>query len=546
METSKTSYKTPVLILSTSTPVPTLKWNHYFLHSRYNPIKEAQNQLAGLKIPKKKGLVCVGGGLGYILKCFCEQHEGIAFWYEAIPEIADLAIKYAKLGPWIDSGRIVCLHQNLQEYQNRIVPQLFQNLDSSALVFYRHRASWQTSPSYQNVYSNIISFFNRKLANQATYKRFTDLWFQNLLSNLPLLAQAKPISYLKKRFPQRLAILCGAGPSLLDDIHIIESLQQHAIIASVDTAVNTLVQCGIQPDIVLSVDPQYLSHYYIRDYVLRSQYQTIFVVDPVCAPSMLRMVAPEQLYYFNTFYNLAHRYFPQLSTDAGTLAFGGSVSTTAYDFLTFLGCNPILLSGLDFAYTYGLAHVKGSPLELLHLYRYNRIQTLELQNYRQVHALALRKIKLVDEPLAQKVYSNDKLILFHKWFTDRLSIDIQVKKNNVLRLNDKMAYIPHLKKITMMQLHALQGDKVAERSFYEEVEDISSKSALASKSELFIGALRSLYLDIIEKGFAFWDALYADSKQGRGALQQYSSEISSKIHKQKLQKVKRILKVMTS
>ena len=306
--------------------------------------------------------------------------------------------------------------------------EIFEGCINSEVIFCIHRASYLLSTLYLDFQRVIENFLNRKSVNALTLARFDRLWMRNILMNFRRLIEARPVSQLfeTKDSPYRnkAALVCGAGPSLSYDMERIKSLRKKFILIAVDTALKALSQKGIDPDIVLCVDPQALSRHYIEGY----EGKAIFVVDPASSYLSLTLLPPEKIFYFWSPFVLADLLFQFLEIEPGKLAFGGSVSTNAYDLAFRMGCDPIFLAGHDLAFTENLAHVRGAALEEALLYKWNRLFGAELHNYRQLRALPTRYLEADKGERTSHLSTNDKLVIFHQWFERRLQSDLKAGK----------------------------------------------------------------------------------------------------------------------
>ena len=327
----------------------------------------------------------------------------------------------------MDSKRLLHLDKIPKDEE---LQKLFKGRSNSEVLFCGHRASYMISDLYSDFQRTVENFLNRKSVNALTLARFDRLWMRNILANFDILLQAMPVKQLfeqnnsQNNSHGKMALVCGAGPSLLYDMDRIQALRKKLILIAVDTALKPLVKHGIDPDIVLCVDPQALSRHYLRGYEGRA----VFVVDPATSYLSLRQLKPENVFYFWSPFALAELLFEFLDLDPGKLAFGGSVSTNAYDLAFCMGCNPILLTGHDLAFTEGLAHVRGAALEELILHKQDRLFSNELHNHRQLKALPLRYLEADSAEKLRQLATNDKLIIFHQWFSRRLQSDLEKGK----------------------------------------------------------------------------------------------------------------------
>ena len=454
-----------------------LYWRDLYWHSRHNPQKEAERQIAALNIANEQQLVVfIGAGLGYALRQFCQQYRNPVVWFEPHPEIAQLAIQHSKLQLELSKGRIRLLghmpnqakplsrkntpspkkkthKRHKADITNRNTPasnansannanddewqQLFGQYHSQDIIFCGHRPSYTADAQYHNFHKELEIFLNRKSVNQATLARFDKLWMRNLLANAPILLRAQPIKKLFNTQCARAALVCGAGPSLAQDIHVAQALRKKVLLIAVDTALRPLQQHGIAPDLVVCVDPQAVSRHYVTTHAASPA--TAFVIDPSVSYLCLRLLQNRSLFYFWSPFALAQLIFDcHNETEPGQIAFGGSVSTNAYDLAVQMGCDPILLLGQDLAFSQRQAHARGAALEELHYHQQSRLVRHELYHYRQMSALPVRYVRSIHN---KNLATNDKLLIFHQWFCRRLPGDVQ-KGFHVANLSSDGAAFP--------------------------------------------------------------------------------------------------------
>ncbi len=401
-------------LISSKSQEYSLQWNGLYLHSRHDPRKEAKKNIEALAIQGPGQLVIfIGAGLAYSLQEFCMQYTNSALWYEPYEEIAALAIKHSSLAPFLEQKRLRRITHLPSDAEWE---QYLQGFAHDEILFCLHRASYTAAPQYQNFHQNIQNFLSRTKVNMATLARFDRLWMRNIIANLPLLLAAQPVKRLFGTAKNQAALVCGAGPSLTMDIKRARALSHKVLIIAADTALKVLWHQGIDPDIVLLVDPQSLCRHYVEGY----QGNALFVVDPAASYLALRHLPPERVFYFWSPFALAHNVFGFFKEEPGKLSFGGSVSTNAYDLAVRMGYNPILLLGQDLSFPASLAHSRGTALEELQFFRQGRIFRQEMHNYRQLSALAPLYVQGMQ---GEKLLTNDKLYIFYQWFCRRFQED---------------------------------------------------------------------------------------------------------------------------
>ncbi len=407
---------------------PTLIWDGRYLHSRHDPVKEARRNIDEVELDNDTQLVLFfGAGLGYSVLNFCERYANPLVWFEPHASVAAHALGSADVRDLIRSRRLSFVTGMPED---DLLTQIFQGRGNRDIVFVMHRASFQLDDAYRQLRESAENFLNKKDVNLATLSRFDRSWARNLAANFVHLSRGRPVRRIfdLARQADVPALVCGAGPSLADDLDSIRAFQGKGVIIAVDTALNVLLHGGVDPDIIVTVDPQAVNRFYLEGYFdsrLTSDRRAFVLADPTTSYLTLRMIPPERLLYAWTPFPLAKLLFDHLREDVGEIAFGGSVSTNAYDLALKLGCRRIFLTGQDLSFTGGQAHTKGAVLEERLNLKEERTFRREMHNYRQFAALPVRTLPaLLDDGERGEAPANDRLVIFYRWFQRRFAADI--------------------------------------------------------------------------------------------------------------------------
>ena len=445
---------------------PILKYKNKHLHSAYDPRKEASRYIKEIekKLLKnsKQIFIFIGAGLGYNINEFVRHHKNLCIWLESNSSIINLALKYKKELSYLHEGLAkeqVKIFQDSQLNQNILsyIGALNQDYDVHFLL---HQASAGIDPLYSEWHTKLQNFLQNKKINLATLSRFDKLWFKNTIANIDILPKVSCIQNLFNLVQgQKIAaLICNAGPSLMQDIEKVKKLGilNSILLISVDTAAPILASQDIFPHIVVSVDPQALNCHHMNSFCKQDKTnETCFVFDMTTSYLSLRNLkdfsfAENRIFLMESPLAMAKILSSyKEGEDPAKITYGGSVSTNAYDLAVQMGCKTILLAGLDLAFTYNQPHARGSILEELRaIQKTNRLKTRELYNYSQLHALPQIHLPTKQHiPLA----SNDKLRIFYEWFRKRFNQDLQ-KDIQIINLTDKATYFEELPNRDISQL----------------------------------------------------------------------------------------------
>lgn len=155
----------------------------------------------------------------------------------------------------------------------------------------------------------------------------------------------------KKKMNGLPAVLVAAGPSLDKNVTQLKCIKNKAFIMAVDTALNTVLENGIVPDMTMSIDSRKPLVLFKND-----KFKDI--------PIALSMNSNKDIVKLNTskhFYEIDEGgYLKKLlevnGKDSIQLPTGGSVATSALALLHEMGFKTIILVGQDLAYPGGVEH----------------------------------------------------------------------------------------------------------------------------------------------------------------------------------------------
>jgi hypothetical protein len=282
---------------------------------------------------------------------------------------------------------------------------------------------------YNLVEERIRSFFSTKMSDLLTKFEFETLWIGNILSNtarFPLLSNASKISELENILNHIPTVLVSAGPSLREDSKILPSIRDKVFIMSCDTSLKVLLKQGIVPDAVYTLDAQLNSIFHFLGEDLG---EIPVFADMVSSPYLIDNLNTSGIVFSMTakFVNEANgelrrevtaggEFADEILGNLGDIQSGGSVATTAFDALRFLGAKEIYFLGQDLAYTGREIHSTGTHHNEKWLTLVHRKTSLEKINEAVVRKRDTRMVDSIEE--GKLVLTDYVLDLYRSWFED--------------------------------------------------------------------------------------------------------------------------------
>lgn len=196
-------------------------------------------------------------------------------------------------------------------------------------------------------------------ANADARKASAGRYLLHTLANLPRLARESNAGALEGLLAGQPAILVAAGPSLDQSRHDLASAARHGVVIACDTAARPLLQLGLDPDVIVASDPSHSNAAHLSS----------------LPPSRAWLVGegslhPSAFVHFDrrtfAFRVADHQPWPWMrghGLERAVIETWGSVVTSALSLALFMGCDPIVFLGADFAFTGGRPYCRGTSFE---------------------------------------------------------------------------------------------------------------------------------------------------------------------------------------
>lgn len=340
----------------TKSGVPTIKVEkeskYIYMHSSYDPLKEAERWAAGVsrKNSFPDSFVIVGMGAGYHIQALhhlCPKVP-IAVWDFNV-SFATWA-REAGLLSWLDNQPLISysFSESLQVIKNKFLPLLIQ----AGVALLIHPPSLEIIP---DSLCDVRQLFKEYLLYLRGLSAQEDLMRENFLNNI-VLGDPGIVKWLG-RYQRVPAVLVSAGPSLTKQLTLLREVAQSkcAVIACVGTALHPLLRAGVMPDLVMVSDGQI------------NILEQLIGAESTGIPLFYLSTANHQAvaYYQGPRYIVWQKGYEAAEQKADErreplIKTGGSVATCLLDMLVHMGCCPIALVGQDLAFTGGLSHTIGA------------------------------------------------------------------------------------------------------------------------------------------------------------------------------------------
>ncbi|ADU31857.1 motility associated factor glycosyltransferase family protein [Evansella cellulosilytica] len=334
------------------------------IHSKYNPLKEAQKVVDQYRngIDQYNHIVFLGCGLGYHIEEFINQYPDKKYTiYEPSPAIFYQLLCTRKVDTTILSKvNNICLDFD-PIYWEQLINELVHDYDSKVLLV--------ILPSYTRAFSEQIEEFT-KLYKEKIQQRgmsltadlhFSKRWTLNSLINLPETIKSPNILMDKKEvFYGKPVIIVSAGPSLHEELENLREIKKNgtAYIIAVGSANKALIASDILPDAVSTYDPQ-KHNYRVFMPMLEKNIDTVPMIygTSVGYETVEKYKGPK-LHFVTTQDTVSPYYIDYGDRPIELVDDAFSIATVTFEIFAKLKADPIILVGQNLAFKDNLYYSK--------------------------------------------------------------------------------------------------------------------------------------------------------------------------------------------
>jgi hypothetical protein len=232
-------------LASTGSGFPTVYVGNQALHSRYNPVAEAEKYINSLHFREGvRFFILLEPGLGYTAEVLQKKFPGAAILILHASDFFVSRKNYSQPFPAWSPGSGRTLADFLEDH----IPDT--EAASVALVEWRPSRT-ALGKAYLRLFAETAEHIKRADANKRTAGAFGKRWFRNVFKNLVLLNKAP--RYRPFAAP---LVVAAAGPSLEEAIPRLAEQKRKSplFILAVSSAAQALLAADLPPDLIISSD----------------------------------------------------------------------------------------------------------------------------------------------------------------------------------------------------------------------------------------------------------------------------------------------------
>jgi hypothetical protein len=382
-----------------------------YLHSRYNPVEESNRLADRVGKDDRHELFILGLGLGYHVAALRQRHAETTLWvfepdlrtiraaFEAVDLSTAILEKRIRLVTLLDKARLFAdwmPHLAAMSVGHEIVD---------------HAPSLQLHPEFfaaaRGLIEEFLAFGKTTVNTLLINSRKT---CENLAQNIPWYVAAPGIGRLKDAMKGKPAIIVAAGPSLRKNKHLLPQAVGKAVIISVQTTFQQMIDIGVEPDFVTSLDYHDICTQFFRH--IPRTVRTELVAEPKATPKIFELNPGPLSLLGNDF---IERLLREMKLNRPKVQAGATVAHLAFYLAEHLGCDPIIFVGQDLGFSEGLAYSPGTSYDEMwrpELGRFNSGEMLQWQRIVRDRGILRR----VPDYKGRPTYTEERLFTYLQQF----------------------------------------------------------------------------------------------------------------------------------
>lgn len=328
----------------------------YRLNSLYYPTQEAKKWVEQYNFKNLNNVISMFGfGNGIFARAIIEKmgENDTLLIYEPCAEIFYHVLNYYDITDILNNKRVSISIKDINEFEFHNSLQAVMNItniSSQIMCVY---------PQYDKIFiESCITFwkeiqdtYNHTKLNINTEIIFGKRFIDNILNNIRFIHNSNTLLELKENLPKDIpAIVVAAGPSVEKNINELKRAKGKAIIFAVDRILDYLLDSGVEPDFIVTIDPIKPLEYFTR----REDLDIPLICFLESNHEILNCHAGRKIIcncggFLESVYKDANKIPPRMNSSA-------SVATVAFTACIHLGYEKIILVGQDLAYDGEYSH----------------------------------------------------------------------------------------------------------------------------------------------------------------------------------------------
>ncbi len=380
----------------------------YYIHSKFNPDSESFKIIADKNLSADH-IIVLGLGLGFHLEKIMAVKNRFSrvLLIEPEPEIVKHSLKTVRWQKLLTRGDFFYVFGSNYAEITRMV-HTFINIVTLETVEYIELPSETRilKPFFSKTRKVIEEEIKTNVYDFKTRMAESYMLPRNILKNLPLILNTRPVAHLKNSFAGVPGFIVSAGPSLDKNILHLKKIRDRGLLIAVDTALKPLLKRSIHPHFTAIGDPSHKNYLHLQGTEKEIRH---FIAAEACIAHQVFKDFQAKIFTLSIGKPMV-RMMEEHSEPFGELEAWGSVISIALTLALYMGLDPIIFVGQDFAFTDTRNHCRGTSWED-DLLEY----TSDLDQWQRFEKQSIAGNKRVIEAMdiyGNKTFTSDRLKLY--------------------------------------------------------------------------------------------------------------------------------------
>jgi hypothetical protein len=383
-----------------------------FLHSRHRPIEEARRLVESVDLNSKTLIAVHGFGLGYhVEELFAvASPEAIILVFEPDLRLLHTALAARDFSEMIRSRRVYFV---TQADRSALMVRIGGNqaLACVGVASLMHGPSVQVRREFHGtaaaMLEDVLAYCRTSINTLVLNGRRT---CENIAANIPWYLRCAGINELKNAHAGISAIIVSAGPSLRKNMHLLREARNKAVIIATQTTLRPLLDMGIEPNYVTSLDYHDICTRFFEN--LPARLTTTLVAEPKASARMFGLFTGPIRLLGNDF---ADRLLAPMKIEKDRLRAGATVAHLAFYLAEYLACDPIVFVGQDLGFSDGLAYTPGTSYEDVWRPELSRFCSVEMKQWEHI-ARERPILRKIPDAAGRAMYTEQRLFSYLQQF----------------------------------------------------------------------------------------------------------------------------------
>jgi len=389
------------------------------LASKRRPLEEASRVVEGIDAREHGVLVALGFGVGHHARAVAETlgGSGVVCVFEPDLGLLRAVLERVDHSAWLSRSHVVFFDDAEDSAAVSRAAHGSEAVFGLGVRFVEHGPSAARLGESATVFGKSMAKAVAALRTSVvTTMVQTEITVRNGLMNAEhYVARAgngdEGIRDLENLCEGRPAIVVSAGPSLRKNIRLLRdpAVRERCVIIAVQTVLKTLLAEGIRPHFVTALDYHELSRRFYEGLTALDVEGVTLVaeckVNPAVLdawPGALRTPADETLELILP---------EELRGNHGAIRSGSTVAQLCYFLARHMGCDPVLLTGQDLAFTGGLYYGEGAAIHRVWAPELGPFRTLETLEWERI-ARARKSLRAVEDAEGRELFTDEQMATY--------------------------------------------------------------------------------------------------------------------------------------